>query len=338
MNLSTWQKNILIVEDDLSQRLILRMTLEADGYTPIEAENGLAAKRLLDHNAEIRLVITDLDMPEMNGFELIRYVRKTQRRYTYLIVLSANNDKESLIRALRLGADDYLTKPVLPEELKLRLLGAARVLRLESQEELIFSMAKLADYRSKETGYHLERVQDYTRILALDLMDNHPEMDLSRQKAEEISRLSPLHDLGKVAIPDRILNKPGKLTPEEFEIMQTHAAIGGNILKDIFDSSGAAYLKVAYEIARHHHEKWNGRGYPDGLEGEMIPVSARIMALADVYDAMSSKRCYKESFPHSKVKEIIVSEKGMHFDPRIVDSFLRQEDRWLEIRAKYQED
>ncbi len=337
MILNEWQKNILITEDDISQRLLLKLTLEADGYRTHEAENGLNAAHLLDKNPEVRLVITDLDMPVRNGFDLIRHIRSTERRYTYIIVLTSNDSKDHLIKALRLGADDYLTKPILPEELRLRLKGAARVLRLESQEELILSMAKIAEYRSRETGYHLERVRHYTKLLADDLYRSCPEMGLSPQKVEEIARVSPLHDLGKVAIPDHVLNKPGKLTDQEFELMKTHAAMGGNLLRELFEKTGTEYLKVGYEIARHHHEKWNGRGYPDGLRGEEIPVAARIMALADVYDAMSCKRCYKESFPDDRVRSIIIGEKGQHFDPRVVDAFMRQQDIWLSIKNRYQE-
>lgn len=339
--MSNGQKNkILIAEDDLAQRMLLRMTLEGEGYEVIEAENGLEALARLDEHSEylnLRLLITDLSMPEMNGFGLIRTIRDREVHYTYIIVLTSNDDEGSLVKALSLGADDFLTKPVKPEELKLRLQGGLRLLRLESQEELIFSMAKMAEYRSDETGYHLERVQHYTRLLAKDLVDNAPEFGLTIQLADEIARVSPLHDIGKIAITDNILHKPGRLTSEEFEIMKTHAQIGGDLLHDIFNKTGSSYMKLAYEIALCHHEKYNGKGYPVGLEGDEIPVAARIMALADIYDAMSSKRCYKEGFSHEKIKKIILEEKGEHLDPRVVDAFLRQEDLVLTIREKYQD-
>ena len=330
---------ILLVEDDISQRMLLRMTLENIGYEVLEAENGIQAIAQLEAHSEqldMRIMITDLSMPEMNGFELIKTIRDQEVHYTYIIVLTSQNDNDSLIKALSLGADDFLTKPVQPEELKLRLQGCLRLLRLESQEELIFSMANMAEYRSNETGHHLKRVQHYTRILARDLAANVPEFDLSIQLADEIARVSPLHDIGKIAIADNILHKPGKLTDEEFEIMKTHARIGGNLLYDIYKKTRSPYLKLAYEIALYHHEKYNGAGYPEGLKGNDIPIAARIMALADVYDALGSHRCYKDAFPYEKVKRIIVEEKGEHFDPHVVESFLRREKRFLEVKKEYE--
>jgi putative two-component system response regulator len=336
----TEKNKILIAEDDLAQRMLLRMTLEGEGYEVIEAENGLEALARRDEHSEylnLRLLITDLSMPELDGFELIKTIREREVHYTYIIVLTSNDDDGSLMKALALGADDFLTKPVKPEELKLRLQGGLRLLRLESQEELIFSMAKMAEYRSDETGYHLERVQRYTQLFARDLIANAPEFNLTIQLADEIARVSPLHDIGKIAIVDNILHKPEQLTAEEFKIMKTHTRIGGDLLQDIFKKTRSSYMKLAHEIALCHHEKYNGKGYPNGLKGDEIPVAARIMALADIYDAMSSKRCYKEAFSHEKIKKIILEEKGEHLDPRVVDAFLRQEDLVATIREKFQD-
>lgn len=326
---------ILIVEDDTSQRLFFKMALGAYNYDIFEAENGKEAYQILKENHDIRLVITDLNMPEMDGFELIRKVRKEERRYTYILVASAAGEKKSIIKALDLGADDYVSKPIVPRELQLRLEGASRLLRLESQDEFILSMAKMAEYRSNETGYHLERVKVYTQILANDLAELNPELAISAQLADEISRVSPLHDIGKVAIPDKILHKHAGLSTEEFEVMKSHTSLGGDLLMELFEKTGADYLKVAYDIAMHHHERWDGAGYPHGLQGEAIPIAARIMALADVYDAMLCKRCYKESYEHDFVKSEIVKGKGSHFDPVVVESFLRQEKLWLTVAARY---
>lgn len=313
------------------------MCLEQGDYTVIEAGNGEEAYKVLDRDQDVRLVITDLDMPVLSGFDLIRRVRESDLRYRYIIVLTSSEEKNSLVNALSLGADDYLAKPVMPEELRLRLESGIRLLRLEIQEDLILSMAKLAEYRSDETGYHLERIHHYTRTLARDLAGKHPQLGISSQMAEEIARVSPLHDIGKVAIPDAILHKPGKLSEEEFEVMKTHSAIGGQLLKDIHSKSGSLYLKVAYEVAMYHHERYNGTGYPEGLKGEEIPVAARIVALADMYDAMTSERCYKQAFSHETAKKIITRERGEHLDPRMVDSFLAQEDVWLAIFDRFSE-
>lgn len=328
-------KKILIVEDDTAQRLFFRMALEVYHYEIFEAGNGEEAYQILCENKDIRIVLTDLAMPEMDGFELIRKIREDERRYTYILVASSIGDQENIIKALDLGADDFLSKPIIPKELQLRLEGASRLLRLESQDEFILSMAKMSEYRSKETGYHLERVKVYTEILANDLAKTCPDFGVSEKFGAEISRVSPLHDIGKVAIPDKILHKPGPLFGEEMEIMKTHTSLGGNLLLDLLKKTGADYLQAAYDIAMHHHERWDGAGYPDGLEGTEIPRAARIMALADVYDAMISKRCYKESYDHDFVKSVIVKEKGKQFDPDVVDSFLRQEKLWLTVATIY---
>lgn len=328
---------ILLVDDDPAQRMLLNMCLEQGDYSVIEAGNGVEAYEVLEREAEIRLVVTDLDMPVMNGFDLIDKVRKSDLRYRYIIVLTSSEEPDSLVRALSLGADDYIAKPVKPDEMRLRVEGGIRLLRLEIQEELILSMAKLAEYRSDETGFHLERVQHYTRTLGRYLAEVHPELKISAQMADEFARVSPLHDIGKVAIPDSILHKPGKLTEEEFVIMKSHAKIGGDLLKDIYSKTKSPYLKTAYEVAMHHHERYNGRGYPDGLKGESIPLVARIVALTDMYDAMTSERCYKKPFTHEDTKRIIVGEKGEHLDPKMVDAFLAKESEWLAIRERFKD-
>ncbi len=326
-------KKILIVEDDVSQRLFFKMALETYNYEIFAAENGKEAYQILSKDTDIRLVLTDINMPEMDGFELIRKIRAEERRYTYILVASAAGEKESIIKALDLGANDFLSKPIVPKELQLRLEGASRLLRLESQDEFILSMAKMAEYRSNETGYHLERVKLYTKILADDLAKKKPELRISGQFAEEIARVSPLHDIGKVAIPDKILHKHEDLTAAEFEVMKSHTLLGGDLLLELYEKTGADYLKVAYDIAMHHHERYDGSGYPHGLQGKEIPVAARIMAVADVYDAMVSERCYKQSYAHDFVRSEIVKGRGSHFDPIVVDSFLRQQELWLTIAA-----
>jgi len=313
------------------------MNLEKEGYEVLEAENGLEAIEKLSEDIDIRLLLTDLEMPEMNGYELIQAVRKMELRYTYIIVLTSVDDRKSLLKALALGADEYLTKPVFPDELKLRINSGIRLIKLESQEDLVFAMAKLSEYRSEETGFHLERTQHYTKILARDLSSHYPELKFSHSAADEISRVCSLHDLGKVAIPDKILHKPGRLTNEEFDLMKSHTSIGGKLIKEIYEKTRTTPLWFAYEIAMFHHERWNGKGYPEGLSGETIPLAARIMALADVYDAITSKRCYKDASNHEEVKNIILKEKGEHFDPKVVDSFLRQEAAWIEIANKFKD-
>lgn len=328
---------ILVVDDEMAQRTLLRINLEQNGYEVLEAENGKEALQICQNDPHLRLLVTDLLMPDMDGYELIQAIRTTEIRYTYILVLSSLEEKDSVLKALSLGADDYITKPVWGSELELRLNAARRLLNLESRDELIFSMAKLSEYRSEETGYHLDRVRLYTHILAKHLHENYPELGLTARDVSEISNVSTLHDIGKVAIPDNILHKPGKLTEEEFEHMKRHAFIGGQLLKEMYEKSGSNYQKTAYEIAMYHHERWNGKGYPEGLSGKDIPLSARIMALADVYDAISSKRSYKDDLGHEATKQIIVNEKGKHFDPLIVEAFLKEEQDWIKAKNQFQE-
>ena len=328
-------QKILLVDDDDAQRMLLRLPLEREGFTVLEADNGEAALELCSIHPDLRLVITDLSMPGMDGYELIRTIRSQSIRYMYVIVLTAADDKKALVRALTMGADDYLCKPAIPEELRLRTSSGFRVLQLESTEELIFGMAKLSEYRSEETGCHLERVQLYTRLLARDLAEHCPEMGLTPPLAEEIARVSPLHDIGKVAIPDAILHKPGRFNPEEYETMKKHAVIGGQLLSDIYHKTGSHGIKTAYEIAMYHHEHFNGAGYPEGLSGDHIPLAARIMALADIYDALTSVRSYKKALTHDQAKELILVERGKQLDPRVIDAFLRQEDIWQTVMARY---
>jgi len=330
--------SILVVDDEPQQRILLKMLLEKEGFSVVLAADGREALRQFETDPGIRMIIADLNMPIMGGIELIREIRRQQLRYAYVIVLTAAEDRAALLKALSEGADDFMTKPAMAEELQLRIENGLRVLQLEGQEELIFALAKLAEYRSDETGFHLERVRTYTHLLAMELVDSCPEMGVTSAMAEEIALVSPLHDIGKVAIGDSILHKPGKLTAEEFETMKSHAMIGGSILEEIYLKAGSPYLQIAFEIAAYHHEQYNGAGYPNGLSGEDIPLAARIMALADVYDALTSKRCYRDALSHERAREMILEKRGLHFDPRIVDAFLEQEDIWLTVQARLQDE
>ncbi|MBP1627244.1 MAG: CheY-like receiver and response regulator [Holophagaceae bacterium] len=211
------------------------------------------------------------------------------------------------------------------------------LIQLESQDELIFSMAKLADCRSPETGQHLERVRNFTRLLGRELIRSQPGLGMSESMVNDISKYSPLHDIGKVAIADAILNKPGRLSKEEFTIMKNHARIGGNLIGGILRRTGSRSLSVAYDLTMHHHEKWDGSGYPDGLSGKDIPIAARIMAIADVYDALTSERVYKTAFSRDKARDFIRRSSGSHFDPMLVAAFDVLEDKFHRLRVELQD-
>jgi putative two-component system response regulator len=324
---------ILIAEDSRVQKQILARHLELIGYNTLSASDGLEALQIYDQY-QPRIVVTDLEMPEMDGFELIRRIRTHGIHYTHIMVLSSMESKDTVVKALSLGADDYLVKPFHPDELRVRLEAAERQVRVQSQERIILLMAKLTDYRSPETGYHIERVQQYTRKLGeLLLADEHPE--LNQRLVATMTSVSSLHDIGKVAIPDEILNKPGALSDAEYDLMKTHTTTGGDILDDAYREVGSELLLLARDITRFHHERYDGGGYPDGLSAEDIPIGARIVALADVFDAISSERVYKTAFSREKCRAIIQEERGNHFDPLIAQAFLDNEDAFWTIKSTY---
>ncbi|NCN05017.1 MAG: response regulator [Spirochaetales bacterium] len=324
---------ILIAEDSKFQSLVLRNHLETLGYEVLSAIDGRQALELFE-KYQPRILITDMEMPLMNGIDLIKAVRERQMSYTHITVLSSLDSKDVVIQAIAAGADDYLIKPFHPTEMSLRLEAAERMVRAQSQEKIILLMAKLTDYRSPETGFHIERVQYYTRLIAQTLMEEGL-TSLNPRVVATMFTVSCLHDIGKIAIPDDVLKKPGKLTPEEFTLMKTHATIGGKILEEAYKEVGSELLHYAKDMTLYHHEKYDGTGYPKGLMGDTIPLSARILALADVFDALSSERVYKPAFDRETCHKIITEESGKHFDPRIVGVFEKKEDEFWKIHDKY---
>lgn len=328
-------RQILIAEDSRFQRKTLARQLREWGYDVLEAKDGAEGLNMyLDHFP--RIIATDLHMPRMDGRKLVRAVREAEVSYTYILVISGMQDKDSIVSALSAGSDDYIIKPFHPGELEVRLSAAERVLRLQSQDMLIFSLAQLADYRSPETGNHLHRVQAFSRLLAEELSQDYPE--LNKSMIELVAVMSCLHDIGKVGVPDDILNKQGKLSRLEYGIIKKHSLIGGTLLDDVYQKTKSEQLRVAKEIVMHHHERWDGEGYPDMLKGEEIPLAARIVALADVYDALCNERCYKPAFDREQAESIILSERGKHFDPKVVDAFWRRRDDFYSILLSYTED
>jgi putative two-component system response regulator len=202
---------------------------------------------------------------------------------------------------------------------------------------VIFALARLAETRDPETGYHLERIQEYSRLLA-QALDSHVFLEINRQFIETLYATSPLHDIGKVGIPDRILLKPGHLNDKEFSIMKSHTTIGFETLRSAYRKNPrAVYLRMSAEIAHSHHERFDGSGYPEGLVGDAIPLAARIVAVADVYDALKSKRIYKEAFSHEKTRGIIMESQGSHFDPRLVEAFLAIEEDFHKVARHFKE-
>jgi putative two-component system response regulator len=330
---------VLIVEDEFASRKKLEKLVNSMGYETLSAENGQQGYEIWKTERP-RIVITDWMMPEMDGIDLTRNIRLNEgSQYTYIIIVTLKKDTDDMIIGMEAGADDFIAKPYVKEELNVRIRTGKRIVEIHSRDTVIMAISKLAESRDPETGGHLERIRYYAKALTTQLLkDGQFKEELDIHFVENIYLTSPLHDIGKIGIPDCILLKSDRLDNQEFEVMKTHTTIGYNTLietakKDI----KADYLAMSAEIAGYHHEKYNGTGYPKGLKGNDIPLSARIVALADVYDALVSKRVYKSAFTHEISKDIIIKEKNTHFDPIIVDAFIACENEFVKIHDQFYE-
>jgi putative two-component system response regulator len=316
---------------------LLRETLTDGGHEVVSAENGLQAVAIIEQNTP-QIVISDWEMPGLDGPGLAQRVRRSGlEAYVYFILLTSHNSVTERVQGLSAGADDFIAKPFEPTELLARIASAERILSLETRDVAIFALAKLAESRDPETGAHLERVMNYSRALASKLVAlGHFTDQIDAEYVRLLYSTSPLHDIGKVGIPDSVLLKPGRLSDREFEIMKTHTTIGAETLTaSLKRFPKTQFLRMARDVAEAHHERFDGTGYPNHLKGEDIPLCARIVALADVYDALTSKRVYKDAFAHEIARGIILKDVGTHFDPRIVDAFVAAEPEFMAIRDKF---
>jgi putative two-component system response regulator len=316
---------ILLVDEDVVARQYVRYSLQEMGYEVLEAETIDQAMAVL-HVEPCRIVLCDMGDDGLGGAAFARRLRHAElRRYVYLIMVTSRDDDETFAEVFEAGADDCTVRPLSDTRLQARLKAARRVVSIETRDVAIFAMAKLAESRDPDTGQHIERVQNYSQSMARALAAESPYADrITPEFIRNVYLTSPLHDIGKVGIPDCVLLKPGRLNETEWTIMKTHAAQGAATLsaaKKRFPGTG--YLQIATEIALSHHERWDGSGYPQGLAGEEIPLSARIFAIADVYDALISKRVYKGAFDHELAVNIILNEEEGHFDPVILETFRR---------------
>ena len=347
------EDKILLVDDNTTNLQLLHETLDGLGYKLLIAKNGKTALAIAG-KAKPSLILLDIMMPQMDGYEVCRRLKSEESTSQIpVIFITALADEEDEAKGLGLGAVDYITKPIKPELVRARVrnhlelkrhqdhlekLVEERTRRLAlTQAVTIESLATLAEYRDPETGGHIKRTQNYLKALAVKLKD-HPRFrhELQDDIIELLYLSAPLHDLGKVGVRDNVLLKAGQLTDEEFEEMKKHTVYGEEALRITEQKLGGdSFLHYAREIAYTHQEKWNGTGYPQGLRGDEIPLSGRLMALADVYDALISKRVYKPPFPHEKAVKIIVEGKGQHFDPDIVDAFLELEDTFRNIALTF---
>ncbi|MFZ1985205.1 MAG: response regulator [Desulfatitalea sp.] len=340
------QEHIMIIDDTPQNLQLLSTLLQRKGYGVSAFPLGRLALQAAEKKSP-DLVLLDINMPEMNGFEVCRQFKsKEALSQIPIIFISAMDNTENKVKALKCGGVDYVTKPFQMEEIyarvntHLQLHRAQAVLRqfneklqarvacqveeiTKSQLAMIFALAKLSHTRDDDTGLHLERVQHLCKILATALSQHSSFCDdIMPEFITAIFHASPLHDLGKVGIADAILLKPGKLTPEEFAIMKTHTTIGADTLSTVYkEYPNNDFLKMGIDIAKFHHEKWDGSGYPSGLSNTTIPLSARIMALVDVYEALRARRPYKEPIPHEQSVSIILDGSAKSFDPQIVEVF-----------------
>ena len=330
---------ILVADDDAIARALLSRMLTEAGYEVLLATNGREAIEIFKAR-RLHLVITDWMMPELDGLELCRWIRAhSASRYIFILMLTSVDEESRVVEGLSAGADEFIAKPIRPDALRARLGSAQRMLGLLSRDVTIFSLAQLADSRDPETGEHLDRIREYTRLLSEELVASGVAGDVPADFADLMYLTSPMHDIGKVGIPDAILLKPGQLSATEFEEMKMHTTIGAAALeRALTQFPELRYLRTARDVALTHHERFDGTGYPNGLQGEAIPLAGRIVALCDTYDAITSKRVYKSSQPHAVARAEIVRSSGKHFDPRIVQSFLRVEAIFAEVAAQSRDD
>jgi putative two-component system response regulator len=356
------RKPTILVVDDTPDNLSLMSGLLKDRYRVKVANNGDKAIKIVQSDSQPDLILLDIMMPGLSGYDVCKILKDDPAsRHIPIIFLTAMTGTDDEKKGLEMGAVDFITKPVNPPIVmarvatQLQVKAAADFLKdqnayLETevakrtkelaaiQDVTILAMASLAETRDNDTGNHIRRTQYYLQLLANSLK-THARFSsfLTDHTIQMLFKSAPLHDIGKVGIPDRILLKPGRFEPHEFEIMKTHCKLGRDAIQHAEDQLGleVEFLKYAKEIAYGHQEKWDGSGYPEGLAGDAIPISARLMAVADVYDALISRRVYKEGMPHPKAVGIIAEGRGTHFDPDIVDAFMALTDEFQAVAQRY---
>ena len=326
---------IMIVDDAEMNREIL-MVILGDEYEYVQAENGRQAIHILQQDMNINLILLDINMPEMNGFQVL------DRMNTFhwindipVIMISSEEKKDVIERAYILGAEDYIRRPfdafivrrrvqnilnLYANQKRLMQMVADQIYEKEENNNLLIGiLSHVVEFRNSESGEHILHIRTATELLLRRLVQKTDEYHLSESDIVMITTASALHDIGKISIPESILNKPGKLTKEEFEIMKTHTVIGAEMLEQLGIYQNEPLVKIAHQICRWHHERYDGKGYPDGLVGDEIPISAQVVSVADVYDALASERVYKKAVPHEKVLEMILHGECGQFNPILIE-------------------
>lgn len=349
-----YQETILIVDDSALNRMVLIEILGKENYTFLEAENGQQAVELLDCHPEVDLLL-DITMPEIDGFGVLEIMNQYHWiEETPVIMISAEDAYSFIERAYDLGASDYITRPfdarvvcrrvsntlmLYAKQKRLVQMVAEQVYEKEKVSNTMISiLSHIVEFRNNESGLHVVHIRTITELLLRRLRKKTDRYPLTEADISLISTASALHDIGKINIPEQILNKPGRLTKEEFEIVKTHSAVGEHMLRQIPFNQNEPLVKIAREICRWHHERWDGRGYPDGLKGDEIPISAQVVSLADVYDALTSERCYKAAFDHETALNMIVNGECGAFNPLLLECLMDGADQIKQAMQETEEE
>ena len=350
-----YKETILIVDDSALNRMVLIEILGKENYTFLEAENGQQAVELLDCHPEVDLLLLDITMPEIDGFGVLEIMNQYHWiEETPVIMISAEDAYSFIERAYDLGASDYITRPfdarvvcrrvsntlmLYAKQKRLVQMVAEQVYEKEKVSNTMISiLSHIVEFRNNESGLHVVHIRTITELLLRRLRKKTDRYPLTEADISLISTASALHDIGKINIPEQILNKPGRLTKEEFDIIKTHSAVGEHMLRQIPFNQNEPLVKVAREICRWHHERWDGRGYPDGLKGDEIPISAQVVSLADVYDALTSERCYKAAFDHETALNMIVNGECGAFNPLLLECLMDGADQIKQAMQETEEE
>lgn len=347
------KRDTLLIVDDMEVNRAILQNVFKDDYHILEAENGAQALALLnEHHNVIAAVLLDIVMPEMDGYEVLKEMgRKKLLKTVPIIIITSKGSKESESWALELGASDIIVKPFEPKvvwqrvqniielnlhKLHLEELVEEQAVRLRNSNDMMMdALSSVIEYRSTESGQHILRIRMFTKILLEEVVHCHPEYDLTQREINIIASASAMHDIGKIAIPDAILNKPGPLTKEEYEIMKTHSMKGCEILAGLPRLGDREYIAYAYNICRYHHERWDGRGYPDGLKGDNTPICAQVVGVADAFDALTSDRVYKKAFSAEKASQMILNGECGTFSPKILECFQLVQKQFADLSREY---
>ncbi len=329
------KSQILLVDDSAMSRMILKEILGGD-YSILEAENGQECLEKMQAEAgNIALVLLDINMPVMDGFEVLKAMNVNHTIEDIPVIMISSDDSDAAIRrSYELGASDYVTRPFDARIVYRRVTNTIKLYakqrrlvqmvsdqiraRENNTDTLVGVLSHIVEFRNGESGAHVRHIRIITELLLHRLLEISSQYPITAEQQDNIPLASALHDIGKIGIDEKILNKPGKLTPEEFEVIKTHSMLGAEMLHQLENFNEQPLLQTAYEIARWHHERWDGRGYPDGLKGDEIPISAQLVALADVYDALTSERCYKKAFSHEKAVQMILNGECGAFNPLLL--------------------